>query len=237
MLRWALLLAAGWLAATVSGAAGFGGALLLLPALALVAGPAEAVPILTVAQLLGNLSRAWFGRREIRWRPALAFSAGAVPGSVVGSRLFVSLPPGLLLRVIGVFVLGVVALRHSRIGRRTFPARLLAPAGLSIGLLSGLAGSAGPLGAAVFLGLRLPPGAYVATEAVTAALMHLTKGVVYGRYAALGGAELAGGLALGAAMVLGSWSGRKLIERLPERGFAALVEVLLIVAGLSMILG
>lgn len=35
MLAWVLLLVAGWLAATISGAAGFGGALLLLPILTL----------------------------------------------------------------------------------------------------------------------------------------------------------------------------------------------------------
>ena len=95
---------------TVSGAAGFGGALLLLPVLTLTVGAKAAVPILTVAQLLGNLSRAGFGWREIRWRPALLFSAGAVPASVLGSRLFVALPSGLILRLIGVFLLIVVGL-------------------------------------------------------------------------------------------------------------------------------
>lgn len=91
-LRWVFLLLCGWIAGTVSGAVGFGGALLLLPVLTLTSGARAAVPILTVAQLLGNLSRAGFGWREIRWRPALAFSAGAVPAGVIGSRLFVDLP-------------------------------------------------------------------------------------------------------------------------------------------------
>lgn len=63
------LLLAGWLAATVSDVAGFGGALLLLPVLTNSLGVQAAVPVLTIAQLLGNGSRVWFGRREIRWRP------------------------------------------------------------------------------------------------------------------------------------------------------------------------
>lgn len=41
----------------------------------------------------------------------------------------------------------------------------------------------------------------------------------------------------GAAMVLGSWTERKFVERLPERNFCALVEVLLIVAALSLLVG
>ncbi len=234
---WPLLLAASWLAATVSGAAGFGGALLLLPVLVHVVGARAAVPVLTLAQLLGNLSRAGFGWKAIRWRPALIFSLGAVPAGVVGSRLFVALPPGSVQRLIGVFLLGVVALRHSTLGRRPVPESLLAPAGVVVGFLSSIAGSAGPLGAVVFLSLRLPPHVYVATEAVTAVLMHLTKSLVYGRYLALDRAGLVGGLALGGAMILGSWTGRKLIERLTETTFGLLVESLLFVAALCLIAG
>jgi len=195
------------------------------------------VPVLTPAQLLGNLSRAGFGREDIRWRPALVFIAGAVPASILGSRLFVALPPGTLTRLIGAFLLGVVALRHTPSGRRPVPERLLAPAGMVVGFLSALVGRAGPLGAVLFLGLRLPARAYVATEAVTAVLMHLTKIIVYGRYAAIDRAGLVGGLALGGAMIIGSWTGRKLVEGLSEEGFGLLVEVLLIVAALSLLVG
>ncbi len=235
MLEWLLLLVGGWVAATVSGAAGFGGALLLLPILTYTVGAKAAVPVLTLAQLLGNLSRAGFGVRDIRWRPALAFSAGAIPASIVGARLFVALPSGLVLRLIGVFLLVVVALRHTGLGKRVFPARWLPAAGAVVGFLSAVVGSAGPLGAAVFLSLHLPKVAYVASEAVTATLMHATKAVVYGRYAAIDGTDALFGLALGGAMVLGSWTGRKAIERMPDRWFAVLIEGLLVVAAVSLI--
>ena len=66
-----------------------------------------------------------------------------------------------------------------------FPKRVFIPAGPVVGFLSALAGSAGPLGAAIFLGLNLPARAYVASEAVTAVFLHLTKSITYGRYAAL----------------------------------------------------
>lgn len=234
---WLLLLVCGWLAATVSGAAGFGGALLLLPVLALTVGGKAAVPILTVAQLLGNLSRAGFGWRDIRWRPALLFSLGSVPASLLGSRLFVVMPSAAVLRAIGVLLLAVVALRHTSLAKRRVPEQLLAPAGAGVGLVSAVAGSAGPLGAAVFLCLRLEPQAYVASEAVTAVLMHLTKSLAYGRYAVLSFGDLLRGVLLGSSLVLGSWTGRKLISRLPERRFSMLVESLLIASALLLLLG
>ena len=230
-----LLLVGGWLAATVSGAAGFGGALLLLPLLAHTVGAKAAIPILTLAQLAGNLSRAALGWRTIRWQPALLFCAGAVP-AVLGVRLFITLPSGLILRTVGVFLLAVVALRHTPLGKRAVPETWLLPGGAVVGFLSAVVGSAGALGALLFLGLGLPATAYVATEAVTATAMHVTKTVVYGRYGAMTAETWALGLALSASMILGSWAGKKFIERLSKQKFAVLVEVLLILAALSLIL-
>jgi uncharacterized membrane protein YfcA len=115
--------------------------------------------------------------------------------------------------------------------------RFLAPAGALVGFVSAIAGSAGPLGAVVFPSLRLPPQAYVASGAVTAVLIHITKSVMYGRYAAMTAADVLSGLALGGAMMLGSWTGRKVIERLPEKSLALMVEALLVVVALSLIMG
>ncbi len=234
---WLLLLLCGFLAATVSGAAGFGGALLLLPVLVLVVGGKSAVPILTIAQLLGNASRAGFGWREIRWRPALLFSFGAVPACILGAQVFVGLESTAVLHLVGVFLLAVVALRHTAFGARRVPEWLLSPAEVAVGFVSAIAGSAGPLGAAVFLGLKLPAQAYVASEAVTALLMHLTKSIVYGRYAAMSVSDGLCGLLLGNSLVAGSWTGRRVIARLPERGFALLVEALLAVSAVVLIIG
>jgi uncharacterized membrane protein YfcA len=224
-------------AASVSGAAGFGGALLLLPLLTHFLGPEAAVPVLTVAQLLGNLSRAGFGFREVRWRPTLAFSAGAIPATVLGARLFVELPSSIVMRLIGFFLILVIVLRHTTLGKRPVPEQLLPPAGGVVGFLSAVVGSAGPLGAAVFLSLQLPAVAYVASEAVTAFLIHLTKSAVYSRYEFLTWSSLGQGLLLGSAMVLGSWTGRRFIERVPEKWFGRLVEALLLLAAISLIVG
>ena len=61
-----ILLAAGAFAGSVLAAvAGFDGAAVLLPLLVAAFGVREAIPILTVAQLLGNLRRAWFNRSEL----------------------------------------------------------------------------------------------------------------------------------------------------------------------------
>lgn len=103
------------------------------------------------------------------------------------------------------------------------------------GFLSGLAGSAGPLGAAFFLGLNLTATAYIASEALTALTMHLTKTIVYNKYSLIGQTELYYGLFIVVAMILGSWTGKKITEKLSREKFILLVEILLILSGLQPI--
>jgi hypothetical protein len=147
--EYVLLVVGAYIAALISGSAGFGGALLLLPLLTVVVGAKEAVPLLTVAQLIGNLSRAGFGFKQIRWRPVGLLLIGALPASVLGALSFLRLDRAAVTRGIGLVIFVVVILRLT--GRLDFKPsdRLLVGGGVVTGFLSGVAGSAGPLGAAI----------------------------------------------------------------------------------------
>lgn len=101
LLNYLLLFIGSFIAAAISGAAGFGGALLLLPLLTKTIGTTMAVPVLTIAQLIGNLSRAFFGFKQIKWEPVLMFILGAVPMSILGAFSFVQVPKEIITRGIG----------------------------------------------------------------------------------------------------------------------------------------
>ncbi len=204
MVDYLVLIAGAFLAAAISGAAGFGGALLLLPLLTHTVGVAEAVPLLTIAQLAGNLARVGFGYRSIAWRPVLMFLAFALPAAALGALAFASLPKSVAVRLIGGVILLFVILRRTGILRLAPGAGVLVVGGTAVGFLSGLVGSAGPLGAAVFLSLGLPPTAYIASEAVTAVAMHAVKIVVYGQTLVFGAGFWPLAAALSAAMVAGT---------------------------------
>lgn len=234
-MEYALLLVGAFVAAAISGSAGFGGALLLLPLLTRIVGISAAVPLLTIAQLVGNLSRVAFGVRDIRWRPVLLFLSSALPAAALGAWWFAALPKGMMVRGMGVAILIFVALRLRGLTFTASP-RLLVIGGAVVGLLSGLVGSAGLLGAAIFLTLDLPPLAYVASEATTAIAMHVVKLVVYGSAIELGSGFLPLAAAMSAAMVAGTWAGRRVIERLPLPRFRLLVAGLLAVTAVQMIL-
>ncbi|MDT8900341.1 TSUP family transporter [Anaeroselena agilis] len=231
-----LLFIGGFIAAAISGAAGFGGALLLLPLLTQTIGPTMAVPVLTIAQLIGNLSRVYFGYKEIKWRPVALFIIGAIPMSVIGALSFVNIPKEIVTKIIGVAVICFVILKHYQIIKFEGNKRTMIIGGSFVGLFSGLVGSAGPLGAALFLALNLSPVSYISSEAVTAVTMHIVKTIVYQKYLDIGLEALELGLFIGVAMVAGTWAGKKVIEKLPKEIFVKGVTILLLIIGLELVL-
>src|SRR5215510_983582 len=98
---WLLVLALGLLAGTLSGIVGFGASIMLMPALMLVFGPQEAVPIMAIAALLANLSRVLVWWREIDWRANAYYCLTAVPLAALGARTLLILDPRLVEGVLG----------------------------------------------------------------------------------------------------------------------------------------
>ena len=231
-LQWILLAFVALAASTLAAVTGFGGAAVLLPVLVAAFGMREAVPILTVAQLIGNGSRVWFNRKELDWRVVLWFALGAVPLALIGGYLFAKAPLSALTRLLGAFLLLVVVWRHARPRQpKRFPTPTFAGIGAGASFLSALLGSVGPIMAPFFLAYGLVKAAYIGTEALSTVVMHVAKLIAYRQTAVLTGHGVLVGLALGPIMVLGSWLGKRIVDRLPERVFVAIIECVLIVAG------
>ena len=233
IVQWIILAVVALVASTLAAVTGFGGAAILLPALVVIFGVRAAVPILTVAQLIGNGSRVWFNRKELHWRVVGWFAIGAVPFALVGGYLFAKAPLTGLTRLVGAFLLVVVVWRHARPRRsRPFPVAAFAGIGAGGSFISALVGSVGPIMAPFFLAYGLAKGAYIGTEALSTVVMHLAKLVAYRQTAVLtlGGAAV--GLALGPIMVFGSFLGKQIVDCLPEKVFVAIIEAVLVVAGI-----
>lgn len=220
----------------VSGAAGFGGSLLLLPIASACVGAKTAVPVLTIAQLIGNIARMTTGWRQIRWREVGWFSLTSLPLAALGAFGFSLLPAQAVSRFVGAALIGLVVAKLA-MKKELPPGRgTLLAGGAVTGGLSGLCGSGGPIGAAVFLSLDLPPVAYIASEAATATAMHLLKIVVYSKLAALDRLALLTGLVMGGCMVLGTYAARRLIRNMEKGRFRRYVAVLLCAVGVYMVI-
>ncbi len=224
-------------ASTLAAVAGFGGAAIMLPVLVWAFGIRDAVPILTIAQLMGNLSRVWFNRTDLSFPVVKWFGFGAVPAAVVGGVVFATAPVGALVRLLGIFLLLMVAYRHSPWGRESrIGLRGFLPLGATSGAISALVGVVGPFMAPFFLAYGLVRGAYIGTEALATVLMHVTKLGVYGSYTLIDLNSGLVGVAIGSVMFAGSYLGKQILNRLPEARFPLIIDAVLLVAGLLFII-
>src|SRR4026207_1758379 len=138
-LGWLVLGAAALVASTVGGVAGFGTGVIMVPIIAGTLGIKAAVPILTVAMLIGNGARAWFSRTEVQGHVVAALLAGSPPTAVVGARRLPPAPRAPPAPARGAFLCRAGPVRRGLLGRGTsVKLRHFPIVGGAFGLLSAL---------------------------------------------------------------------------------------------------
>jgi uncharacterized membrane protein YfcA len=221
---------------TLAGVTGFGGAAILLPVLVHFYGVRDAIPILTVAQLIGNSSRTYFHFAHLEKRVVAYYAIGAIPMALLGGLVFAYSPSTLILRFLGVFLVATVLWRRLG-GKKTYrmPVQGFIGVGAVFGFLSALVGGVGPFLAPFFLNYGLVKGAYISTEAASTVVMHIFKLLAYRQTSNLPLPTVLVGMALGPLMITGSFLGKKILHVMPERIFLYLIEVTLFLAGLNFL--
>jgi len=226
----------GVLAGTLGGIIGFGSSIVLMPLLVIVYGPREAVPIMAVAALLANASRALVWWRDVQLRAFLAYSATGVPAAALGASTLLTIPQRWIEIVMGVFFLAVIPARRW-LARHELRINLwqLALAGALVGYITGIVVSTGPINAPFFLAYGLVKGAYLGTEALGSLALYVSKTVVFRSFGALPADILTKGLIIGSSLMVGSFVAKRLVLKLRAEQFSMLIEGLLLLSGLTML--
>jgi len=231
-----LVLFAGLLAGMLSGVIGTGSSMMLMPVLVMLFGPQQAVPIMAIAAIMGNLGKilAWW--REVDWRACAAYCSTAVPGAALGVRTLLALPPHAVELALGLFFLAMVPTRRW-LARRSIQFSLLhlALIGGVVGFLTGIVVSTGPITVPVFMSYGLVKGAFLATEAAGSLAVYGTKVAVFKHFGALPLHVVLDGLITGSALMAGSFAARYVVVRMSARTFKLVVDGLMLSSGLSLL--
>jgi uncharacterized protein len=236
-MEWIVVLALGIAAGTLGGIVGFGTSIMLLPALVLFFGPLEAVPMMAIAAVMANLSRAavWF--RDIEWRACGAYSATAIPFSAIGAATLVHMSSKSIELALGITFLAMIPARRwlQSAGLRI---RLLqlSIVGAAVGFLTGIVVSTGPINTPFFLAYGLVKGPFLATEAASSLSMYLSKAVVFNESGYLPWPTLWKGLIVGTSVMAGSWLAKRFVLSMAASQFRLLMDALMLTAGATMIL-
>jgi len=218
------------------GLLGGGGSILMVPLLSYVAGldPKQAITtslfvvgVTSIASLLPH-ARA----HNVKWGPGLIFAAASMSGAFLGGLGSSLIPGPVLMTAFAVLMLSSAGnmIRGRKKQAAALPGQrsllLFAPAGLAVGLVTGLVGAGG--GFLIVPALTLLAGLKMA-EAVGTSLLVITLNSAAGLLGPLNSTTVSWPLALAitAAAVAGSLVGARLTSKVPEkklrRGFGYFV--------------
>ncbi len=233
---WLAICGLGLAAGCVGGVIGTGSSIILLPVLVFVFGPKEAVPIMAVASVMGNLARVLAWWRDVDWRAVAWYVVPGVPAAALGARTLLALPSSVIDVALGTFFLAMIPLRRRRADRRgTLRPWHLAVAGAIIGYVTGVVLSTGPLSVPVFAAYGLVGGAFLSTEAASSLCLYVTKVATFRELGALPAATFARGVVVGTSLMAGTFAGKAVVRRLSVHVFGRVLDGVMLVAGVAMI--
>jgi hypothetical protein len=225
----ALAAAVAIVSGVIHGYTGFGAALVMVPLLALMYGPVEAIAVTSIAGLIGSAQIYPGAARIALWREVAPLTLAAVVATPLGVMLLFSVDPEWIRRAIGVFVLLAALLIMSGWvyrGRRGVT-------GAVCGAVSGVAGVGGPPVVVYFLAA---PEAVAVQRANIVISIGVVIALVLGGLVVGGGVNggtAARGLVIAPVYMAGFWAGVRLFAIAPQTLYRKVALWLLMATGLA----
>ncbi len=238
-MRELVVFVAGLFGGAVASVAGFGIGSLLTPAIAATSGTKLAVAAVSLAHIVGTSIRFWRFRRDVDWSIVRSFGFTSAAGGLTGALLNTWATSRALEIVFGsLLVLAGMSQVTGYSKRWRLRGTLAWLGGALSGFFGGLVGNQGGIRTAAMLGFDVEKRRFVATTTAVALLIDLARVPVYLAMEAAALARMRVPIALAAiGVVLGTFLGEGLLARVPEQRFRIVVGVLLLILGLSFLIG
>jgi len=223
-----------------------GGGIILLTVMLHFFDPIIAIPLHGVVQLVSNSSRTIVQRKHVRWDFVGRFAVLLFPAAFLGLLVTQSIPPHGGKVIIGVFALSATwfpqLLFFGMDPKSSHPTQRFFWLGGIAGLLQTTVGAVGPLIAPFFLNIGLERQAIVGSKAACQLFGHASKIIVFLTFGALGFLgfrfrDYALALVLlCATVIVGTWLGSHLLDRVNEIWFKRLFRGALTIVAARLIL-
>ncbi|QUJ70089.1 sulfite exporter TauE/SafE family protein (plasmid) [Photobacterium sp. GJ3] len=222
------------LASVVAAVLGFGGGMLLIASMPVFLPAAAVIPVHGVTQMVSNVSRAFFSRRDIAWHLMPAFVTGAVFGSLLVGLTVVQVAMAYLPLFIGAYIL--LNVWHQGFIQWVSRFESMLMAGFVLSGLGLLVGAPGPVFHPMVMKKVDGKHQLVATTALMMTIVHAFKLLVFGviGFAYLDQWPLL--LALIVSAIAGSWLGTHIRYRTHDQLWTTVMKLLLSSLAVSMIL-
>lgn len=229
------LCAAAVLTTFVGTVTGTAGGLLLLAIMTFFLPLTALMPVHTIVQLGSGSSRTFLMWRYVKKKLIVPFALGSAAGAIAGEHVFVTLPSATLQALLGAFILAVLWMPRLALGG---PER---PRFAAIGALTTFIGvfvsATGTFLSPFVAHASADRHVHVSTMSTLMAVTHAAKLIAYGFVGIAVGAYAPLIALMIAGTVLGNWTGRRALDRIPERMFRTVFQVLLCLLAVRLLVG
>lgn len=229
-----------WLAAffaeMIGTMAGFGSSTVFLPIALFFLDFRTALALVAVFHISGNIGRITFFRHGFDKRLLLTFGVPSVLSTLFGALLVTYIPSDVLKLVLGLFLIGFSLTSISKPGFSFSPVvkNSLVGGGLS-GFFAGLIGTGGALRGAFLTSFHLEKSVYIATAAAISLAVDITRIPVYFTSGFLDQQFYYCIPILFLLAISGSFTGKKIVNKISQPTFRKLVLVAITLASLKFV--
>src|SRR3990167_4199718 len=227
---------AAFVAEVIGTMAGFGSSTIFLPLALLFVDFKTALVLVAFLHIFGNIGRISFFRHGLDKRIIIVFGIPSIILTLVGAFIVNYVSQEVLKGILGMFLViyAVVSLWKEELKITPSLSNSLIGGGLS-GFLAGLIGTGGALRGAFLTAFGLPKEKYIATAASIALAVDLTRIPVYLQQGFLDQKYYWYLPVLVVLAFAGSFTGKQIVQRLPQDKFKKVVLVAILLIGLKFI--
>ncbi len=216
--------------------AGFGSSTIFLPLSLFFVDFKTALILVAFFHIFGNLGRITFFKHGLNKKLILIFGVPSVILTIVGALLVNYIPQNLLKLVLGIFLLifSISSIVKPDFKFRSSNKNAVIGGALS-GFLAGLIGTGGALRGAFLTAFNLEKNVYIATAAVIALVVDITRIPIY-----FGNGFLEPQFYLYIPLlfiiaIAGSYTGKKIVNKIPQSSFRKFVLTVIAIISLKFI--
>ena len=233
-----LFLIISYLAAVAATLAGFGSSTLLIPVAIHFMDIKTAVFIVAIFHLFNNLFKIRIFKKSIDFKTFLLFGFPSIILAFTGAMLISYLPVNIIKKILAVFLIvySIYSLIKPKFALKKSRINAVVGGGLS-GLLAGLMGLGGAIRSSFLIAFNLPKEVYVATSAMIAVVIDLTRIPTYLFTKAVQESSyyILIPFLIGNAY-LGVRTGKILLKRIKQDTFRRIVAIAILLVGIKILL-
>ncbi|MDX2105860.1 MAG: sulfite exporter TauE/SafE family protein [Candidatus Melainabacteria bacterium] len=225
-------------AGVVASISGFGIGSLLTPLFALRMDFQLAVAAVSIPHLIATAYRFILIRKDLNKAIFIKFGIWSALGGLLGSLIGVVVQHKVLALTLSILLIftgltGVLGLAE----KMRFAQKFGWLAGLSSGIFGGLVGNQGGIRSAALLGFDLSKTEFVATTTAIGLVVDAARMPIYFSQRASDMAAIWSSISVAiAGVVIGTWLGKKILNKIPERIFKRVVCAIILLLGIGLLL-